>query len=196
MAKYNLGSAKKTLGQVGSKQGLMVVVYLVIIVLVLLFSKYVFKGLKDLLGFLGGEKTDIQVETETQQKTEIFNLKKSLKYEGWYAKKIIPRPITFYKGIADSLEQQFNKTVTSWATISDILKPLGSFELICVYIEFGSRYNTEWTNEQGDLFDWIVMEKNMMMVPSPFWWNDYTKTRHKFNGLEKFIPAVSKLSIK
>ena len=194
MAKYNLGSAKKTLGQVGSKQGLMVVVYLVIIVLVLLFSKYVFKGLKSMLNWFGGEKTETQAQTETQQKTEIHNLKGQLKYEGWYAKKIIPRPQTFYKGIADSIEQQFNKSTTSWGTIATILKPLGSFEIICVYIEFGSRLNTEFTNEQGDLCDWILMEKNMMMTPTIFWWSDYEKVRAKFNGLKSFIPSASKIS--
>ena len=194
MAKYNLGSAKKTLGQVGSKQGLMVVVYLVIIVLVLLFSKYVFKSLKSVLGFFGGEKTDIQVQTETQQKTEIHNLKKQLKYESWYAKKVIPKPQTFYKGIADSIEQQFNKNFTVWGTIADILKPLGPTEIICVYIEFGSRLNTEFTNEQGDLCDWILMEKNMMMTPSFIWWSSYEKVRAKFNGLKSFIPSASKIS--
>lgn len=176
---------KKTIASVGSKKGFSVVVWLLIIATLLYFFKTIASYITK---FFGGAKTDEQALAEVQQKQAIDYIKN--KYAGIYSK--TPRQRQYYISLANDLEQQMNKSKTDFKALYSTIKNLTDTELLAVYIEFGTRMNYEWTNEQGDLVDWVIMEDKMSPLDF-FKRSDVIAIAQKMYRLSSIIPSAKKL---
>lgn len=186
MANYS-----KNIKAVASKQGFSLVVWAFVLVIALWFMKSIIGFLKPIMGFISGAPSEQQQQAQTQQLSFIETLKK--KYPSLYKAGFLPRPRSFYVALANSLEQQMNRSNTDFKLLAETIKPLNGKELIALYIEFGSRLNEEYSNEQGDLIDWIIMEDNMS--PLQFFGKSepLKQIAKQFQPTEGILPSALKL---
>lgn len=182
---------KSDISAIGSKKGFSFVVWILVIIVVLYFFKNLMKFLKSAFGWMGGEKTEEQQQATAQQMSFIESLKK--KYPNIYKVGFLPRNRDFYVNLANSLEQQMNRTSTDFNILGESIKQLNGKELIALYIEFGSRLNEEYTNEQGDLIDWIIMEDNMSPLQFFGKKDSLKQIAKQFQATRTILPSALKL---
>lgn len=123
---------------------------------------YFFKEVKGFLDILfGKKKTEDQLLVESQQKADISSFEKRY---GQNLYKFLP--IDKARAVANQLEQLMNQSRTDWKLVSELIAK-NQINLGAIYVQFGSRLNSEFSNMQGDLLDWLVREKGNTYIYGP-----------------------------
>lgn len=129
----------------------------------------------------GRELTQDEKDALMQQSSEFNYLKE--KNKAMF--KTLPLDIHQYKIIADRCQQMLAQTFTPWEELDTLLTNLSDNELLTVYIEFGTRLNTEGTgltNVQGTLVQWILKAKNSSFYLFNEWYENIAKKFHRLDG--------------
>lgn len=124
-------------------------------VIALFFFSYIIKAMKAFFLFITGKATEKELNEKNdleQQKAE-----KLIKDSGFDPNKL-NRPMSYYQGIADELYNAMEGWGTNGTKVVDLCKPLTAIELKAVYLKFGSRINTDFSNDAGNLFVWFGWE--------------------------------------
>jgi hypothetical protein len=148
-------SYSKAIKQNANKEGFKSLLWVILGIMAVMFSVQIMKALKGLFGFLSGKTS----EQELNDKNEVEkNKAETLITQSGYTQNSLPKPISYYSSIADSLFNYMQGWGTNAEKMIEILKPLSSMELKAVYLKFGSRINLDFGNDAGNLFTWFDWE--------------------------------------
>ncbi len=148
-------TAKQLNEKYTNKEGAKTLLWLVIAALIIMFSVQIMKVLRGVFGFITGKTSDEEIAAKNE--TEANKVQALIKESG-YSQTTLPKPMTYYMSIADSLEEAMQGWGTDSDTMLNLLKPLTDNELKAVYLKFGSRINDDFGNDAGNLFTWFKWE--------------------------------------
>lgn len=146
-----MSSIKQNIKSLGSKSGVSVVGWLLVLGALLYFGSYFFKKISNLFGITRSEEDKAE---ESQQKKDLTYLQN--KYREIY--KLTSKSKSYFEKLANDIEQDFNGVRTDWTKQWNFISGLTDMDLVALYLNFGVRYNTEFSNMWGDLPAWIDKE--------------------------------------
>lgn len=169
----------KSVKTYSSKSTLSAVVWGGLIIVVLIFFKSIIKFITELTG-----QSQSDENKQIQQEQLTYFQKLSQQANKLYSTKGF-RNKQYYSDYANNLQAAFDRNET--ANIAKLIIQMPQPDLFLLYVNFGTRLNTEYTNMQGDLFDWVNKESStpMGMLNFPLW-----------NSVKKHLSYLAKINPK
>jgi hypothetical protein len=138
-----------------NKEGFKTLLWCGVGVLFIMFFTQITRMLKGFFGLITGSTSAEEIMKKNEAEA---NKVDALISSSGYSGSSLPRPISHYDNIADSLENYMQGWGTNSKKMYELLAPLSANELKAVYLKFGSRVNEDFSNDAGNLFTWFDWE--------------------------------------